>query len=265
MQALSRVHCESSFWTDVAHLSCPDYQSCPEIDGVQMHCDHRNGKCRCPTGTQRHNSQCVGASLRSHEGDKFLKNLEKSVRLVQNGFRIPTVTAICYDQPSVERCYCGEREDYPGAPVCDCGSMTPRSVVCLSRLTNMEIFGECLGGYICSLESNVYEDIDECSRPELNDCDLIRGTCHNTPGSYECICVDGREWVHSHLLVCKIGTVGSLQPRLVACFHPLLISHPPLATVVIAIFGFTDSHANASRLRGRLTSAPWTRSVRESS
>ena len=33
-------------------------------------------------------------------------------------------------------------------------------------------------------------DIDECSSPETNDCD-VNAKCENTGGSYECSCVEG--------------------------------------------------------------------------
>ena len=68
-------------------------------------------------------------------------------------------------------------------------------------------FGSCNntaadeGGYICNCNegynstdglNHFCEDIDECSTGELNECD-VNANCTNTPGDYECACLDGFE------------------------------------------------------------------------
>ncbi len=47
--------------------------------------------------------------------------------------------------------------------------------------------GNCETGYKCDNDSNKCYDIDECSRPELNDCPE-NSTCANEEGTYSCIC-----------------------------------------------------------------------------
>ena len=48
--------------------------------------------------------------------------------------------------------------------------------------------GDCETGYRCSNDSNKCYDINECSRPELNDCNNEVSTCANEEGTYSCIC-----------------------------------------------------------------------------
>lgn len=47
--------------------------------------------------------------------------------------------------------------------------------------------GNCETGYKCDNNSNKCYDINECSRPELNDCPE-NSTCANEKGTYSCIC-----------------------------------------------------------------------------
>ena len=58
--------------------------------------------------------------------------------------------------------------------------------------------------------SIIITDIDECSRPDTNQCDS-NALCNNTEGSYVCSCLngyqgDGRNCTGKYLLIVKLGS-----------------------------------------------------------